>query len=336
MGRAFVRYQYGKETLATHGTAVAATKMLLADPMPIKADRKPEFVEDAIGLRAASYRSRIDEYLWQDTLKISNGYYQALPMVFSCGLKGNITPTEVTGGQGDYLWTFTPSLLATNTPDSITLEMGDDIQAYEVEYLMFQRIKISGKVAQGAEAAAVAIEAEGFGRQSTATTFTGALTLPAVENMNAKLARFYLDPTWAAVGNTEKTAILRGFDIEILTGLHPKFFGSANKYFDVHGEDVIAAMLTLDLEAGAVAEGFLTAMQAQSLAVARLKITGAIIGAGTAHSLTVDIGGRWEDVTPQSEYDKGNAVHKAMLHGQYDPTGAKLCQVAVVTNLQVI
>jgi hypothetical protein len=327
MGRAFTKFQYGKEVKTTHGTAVPATKMLLADPMAIKTDRKPEFVEDAIGVRAGSYRSRIDQYHWQDTLKISNGYFQALPMIFSCGLKGDITAAEVTPAQGDYLWTFTPSLTATNTPDSITL--GDDVQAYEVEYLMFNRIKISGKIPQGAEAAAVAIEAEGFGRQLTDTTFTGGLSLPSVENMNAKLARFSLDTTWAGVGVTEKTGILRGFEAEILTGAHPKFF-------DTHGEDVIAAMLTLDLEAGAVADLFWDAMRAGSLAVARLKILGAQIGTGTTHSLVIDVGGRWEDVTPQNEYDKGNAIHKAILHGMYDPTGAKICQVTVTTNLSVM
>lgn len=334
MGRAFTKFQFGKESAAAHGTPVAATKMLMADPMPIKTDRKPQFIEDAIGVRAASYRSRIDAYQYQDTLKISNGYFQALPMIFSCGLKGNITPTEVTGGQGDWLWDFTPSLTpgSSNAPDSITLELGDDVQAYEAEYLMFQRIKISFKVPQGAEAAAVAIEAEFFARQLSDTTFTGALSLPTVENMNAKLALFYLDTTWAGVGGTPKANILRGAEIEFLTGVHAKFFGSANKYFDIYGEDVIAAMMTLDLEAGAVADAFWDAMRVQSLAVARIKIPGAQIGTGTTYSLIMDVGGRWEDVTPQSEYDKGNAIHKAVLHGMYDPTGAKICQVMVTTN----
>lgn len=334
MGQAFTKFQYGKE--ATRGTAVPATRMLLAERMPIKTDRKPTFIEDAIGVRADSYRTRIDEFFWQDTIKIPHGYFQILPALFSCGVKGNISPAEATGGQGDYLWTFTPSLTAANDPDAITLELGDDIQAYEAEYVMFQRIKFSGKVAQSGEASPVAIEAEAFGRQLTPTTFTGGLSLPTVENMNAKLARLYFDTSWAGVGGTEKTGILRGFEGEILTGVHPKFMGAGAKYFTTHGEHVLAAMLTLDLEGGAVADGFWDDLRSQALAVARLKIEGAQIGTGTNHSLVYDIGGRWEDVTPQSEYVAGNTVYKGILKGQYDPTGAKLLQLAVTTNQSTI
>ena len=332
MGQAFTKFQYGKELKTAHGTAVAATRMALLDRMPIKTDRKPEFIEDAIGVRAAGYRTRIDQYFWQDTLKLSHGYFNILPMIFSCGLSGDITPAEATPAQGDYVWDHTPSMTGTNDIDSITLELGDDIQAYEVEYLMFQRIKISGKVVQGAEVAAVAIEAEAFGRQLSPTTFTGALSLPTVENMNAKLARLYVNPSWATVGTTEKVGILRGFEAEILTGVHPKFWGSANKYLDSHGEDVISAMLTLDLEGGAVADGFWDDLRSQALAVARLEILGSQIGTGTPHRLAIDVGGKWSDVTPQSEYDKGNTLYKAVLQSLYETTGAKVCQVSVTTN----
>lgn len=328
--RAFIKFQYGKE--ATRGTAVAATGIMLADPMPIKPDRKPRYIEDALGVRAAEMRTAIDQYLVADSLKFSNAYFQILPALFGCGIKGGITPTEVTGGQGDYRWDFYPSLTGANAPDSLTLERGDDTQAVECEYTMFDRYKISGSIPQGAEGAPVAIEAGFFARQDSTTTFTGALSLPTVESINAKVARFYLDTTWAGVGGTEKTGLLRGFDIELLTNVHPKFHGGANKYFDVHAEGLLAAMATFTFEGNSDADAIWDAYRAQSLAVVRLSIEGAQIGAGTNHKLVVDISGKWEEVTPIGSIENGNNLHQATLHGLYDPTGAKIYQVQVVTN----
>lgn len=328
--RTFIKFQYGKE--GTRGTAVAATGVMLADPAPVKADRKPRFPEEALGVRAASMRSIIDQYLVADSMKFSNGYFQVLPALFGCGIKGGITPTEVSGGQGDYRWDFYPSMTAANAPDSLTLERGDDTQAVECEFSMFDRYKISGVIPQGAEGAPVMIEAGYFARQDTPTTFTGALSLPTVESINAKVARLYLDTTWAGVGGTEKTGLLRGFDIELLTNVHPKFHGGADKFFDTYAEGMLAAMVTLTIEGNADADAIWDAFRAQSLAVMRLSISGAQIGTGTNHKLVIDVSGKWEDVTPISSIENGNNLHQAVLHGLYDPTGAKIYQVQVVTN----
>ena len=43
---------------------------------------------------------------------------------------------------------------------------------------LFERIRISGQVAQGMDASPISIEADFFSRQLTPTTFTGALSLP--------------------------------------------------------------------------------------------------------------------------------------------------------------
>jgi hypothetical protein len=63
-----------------------------------------------------------------------------------------------------------------------------------------------------------------------------------------------------------------------------------------------------------------------------LKIDGGQIGTGVNHSLTIDIGGRWESVSPLGGEDRNNNLHTATLRGHYDATGAKMLQVAVVTN----
>lgn len=332
--RVFTKFQYGKES--TRGTAVAATKMLLAAPKAIPQDRTPVFIEDALGVRSRAVRSAIYQYLAEDTLSIPDGYFQALPMFFSCGLKGNITATETTGGQGDYLWTFLPSMTSANAPDTLTLEMGDDTQAYEIEYLFFKRYKIAFQVAQGADSSPVSIEADYTGRQVSTSTFTGALSIPTVTTMNGKLARLYKDTTWANRGTTELTSVLRGGEIEIITGVHPKFFGDGNQYFSTHGESWIEAMLTLDLERSAAADTLWDEMRALTAKAYSIKINGPQIGSGTSYNLTFNLWGMPEQAVPLNAEDQGNNIDRFLIHGMYDTTGANILEVKVTTNAATI
>lgn len=328
--RFFSKVQYGKES--TRGTAVAATKIWNGKVPAVNSDRKPVIPDEDIGIRAKGVRSVIHQYLYNNTLSTEHGYFQQLPALFGCGLKGGVTASEVTPAQTDYLWTFTPSLTAANTPDSLTVELGDNVQAFETEHVMFERIRISGTVAQGMDVSPVNVEADFFGRQLSKTTFTGALSLTTAEPMNAKLSRFYLDTTWAGAGGTEKTNILRGFDIEIITGVHPKFAGSANKYFDSYGEGIISATAQFTFEGNSDADLIFDAQQAKTFQVARLAILGSQIGSGTTHSLKIDIGGVWESVSPLGGEDRADNLHTATLVDHYDATGAKSLQVLVTTN----
>jgi hypothetical protein len=335
--RAFSKFQYGKEDINTHGTAVAATKILAgATIQGVPTDIKPQFIEDALGVRAASARSNVYEKIVEDTLTMPSAYFQALPFVFSCGLKGAVTAGEVTANQADYLWAFTPSMTATNTPDSITLEMGDDTQAYEVEHVMFKTIKISGDIAQDGGDSPVQVEVEYFGRQVTATTFTNSLALPTMTTMNAKLARLYKDAAWAGKGTTEITSTLRGFELEIMTGLHPKFFGSADKFFTTFGESIIGAMLTLTLEGNSSADAIWDDFKAETAAAYALKINGPVIGTGGPHNLTVCVWGKPESVIPLNEESSGNNLHAVVVHGMYGTTGAQILSVDVTTSTNTI
>lgn len=328
--RFFSKVQYGKES--TRGTAVAATKVWNGQVPAVNSDRKPTFPVEQIGIRAESFRSVLHQYLYQNTLSSEHGTFQQLPALFGCGLKGGVTATETTGGQGDYLWTFTPSLTAANSPDALTIELGDDVQAFEAEYCMFERIRISGSVSQGMDASPVSVEADFFGRQLTPTTFTGSLSLPSTETINAKLARFYLNTAWASVGNTEKANILRSFDIEIITNVHPVFSGSASRYFNTHAEGLIGVIANYVFEGNSDADAIFDAHQAQTFQVARLALNGSQIGSGTSHNLTIDIGGYWDTVSPLSSEDRSDNLHSATLQGVYDSTGAKLLQVFMTTN----
>jgi hypothetical protein len=319
--RALSKVQFGLES--ARGTAVAADTLLLgAEIAAVPVDRVPVFPEDALGVRARSSRNPIYQYLAQNTLTIPHGYFEILPFFLSLATKGGVTPAEQTPAEGDMLWNHTPSLTATNAIDTVTLEVGDDTDAYEVEYVMFERLKFAGVVAQGTDEAPVSIEADYFGRQVTKTSFTGAITAPTVTTMNAGLSRFYADPLWANIGTTEVTSLIRAWELEILTGLHPKFFGSANRFFDTHGEGFIDVMLNLTFEGGASADAERDLFVAGTQQAIQIQVLGPQIGAGDVNSLIFSVYGAYENVIPLAEEDRGNNLHTAVFHGMYDTTGA--------------
>ena len=333
--RAFSKMQWGLE--GTNGTAVPAdTMFLMGIHPPVNPDRVPEFIEDDVGVRARSVRTRTDQFLVKDSLAFPNAYYQLLPILYSMSLKGNVTPAEQTTGENDYLWTHTPSMLASNDIDSGTLELGDDTEQYEREYMMIERMRINGVIAQGAESSPQSIEIDYFARQDIVSAFTTGISIPVTEPINAKLTRFYLDTAWAGVGGTEKTGLLRSYDIEILTGVHPKMMGGANKYFDTHGEGIIEVLATLIIEGNTDADTIYDAFRAGTFQALRFDTSGAQIGAGDTHNQKIDIGGYWERVVPLAENVEGNNLHEALLHGVYDITGAKLIQAVATTNVASI
>ena len=332
--RFFSKVQIGKENPASHGTAVAATRLLLGKVPAVNSDRKPVIPDEDVGIRARGVRALVHQYLYSNTLSTEHGYFQQMPFVLS-SIKGGVTPTEQTPAQADYLWNQTPSLVAgvSNAPDSFTVELGDDTQAFESEYAMFERVRISGQVSQGMEVSPVNVEADFFGRQLTPTTFTAAIPQPGAEPMNAKLARLYVDSAWSGIGGTEKTNLLRAFDIELLTGVHPKFSGSGNKYFNNHGEGLIMATANFTFEGLAAADAIFDAQQAVTFQAVRLEISGGQIGTGLNHRLRVDIGGVWESVAPLGGDDRTDNLHTATLIDYYDATGAKNLQLETVTNV---
>jgi hypothetical protein len=310
---AFRKIQYGKEV--TRGTSVVATKMW-PGTIKVPVDRQPVFPEITSGRRTKAQVGIIQQLLVDGmTLTAEACPFQVLPFLFSMALKGGVTATETTGGQADYLWDFTPSLTASNAQNAMTIEYGDDLQEYEMEYTMARSIKISGALGENA---GVSVEAECFARQIAASTFTAALAPLAYEFMNPNLSKLWIDSTWATLGSTQKTGLVQDFDIEILTGLHPKFFADGQKYFSSHGEGAIEAMATFTLEGVAAAKAIWDDFQAGTKRALRFQILGSQIGTGTSYSLTVNLYGQWESVIPLSGEKNGNNLFAAVFHALDD------------------
>lgn len=319
----FSRYAWGIET--TRGTAVAATRLVGAAPKAVPNDRVWKMLKYNSTFRTQYSHYTNDELFVKDSLTFDADhplYFQALPMLFQCSLDGTITPAEQTGGQGDYKWDVTPSMTAANAPDTFTLEMGDDQQAYEIEFCMVDNLKFAWTIAPDGSASPVTGEFGYFGRQVTETTFTSSMVLPAtLETLNGKLSRLYANASWATIGNTEIASTLRGAELEIMTGNEPKFFGSANKYFSTYGEGMIGTLLTLDLEGNASADAFFDSYQAGDKLGIRVDINGAQIGSGVTSLLRFDMMMAVTSVTPLNTVVGSNNLHRAVLTGVPDVSG---------------
>lgn len=334
MGSSFFSVvQYGGEATTAKGTAVAATKIWPGQSsFKIGSDVKPTFITEQNNVRVNERRTVVYEKIYRNNLTSSHTTFSQLVFPFSCGLKGSVVASPVTPAQQDYLWTFTPSLTATNGPESATIELSDDSQNWEVEYCMFDKISIAGSMDQEGGDAPVTLDAGFFGRQLTQSTKTGALSLATGEVMNAKLSRLYLDTAWAGVGSTELTNLLRSWQVEILTGLHPDFTGSATNTFNAHKEGILGVMATMTIEGGTTANSLLALQQAGTFRVMRLTVNGTQIGTGTTHSLVLDIGGYLESADPIASEDRGDNLSTFVLRGTYDVTGAKMLQCSVTTT----
>ena len=330
------KYQFGVETTA--GTAVAADTLILgAEVQTLDPDRVPVFHEDNLGVRAMSNRVTFGSYHFTHPISIEHGYFQILPTIFSCGLAGGVSPSEQNADQDDYLWDNSPVLTGDNGLDSLTLELGDDTQAYEAEYCQFERIMLSTQIAQAAEHSPLNISADLYGRQISPVSFTGGISIPTVNSINGKLSRIYIDADWASLGGNEVTSLLRGWELEIMTGAHPKFFGSANNYFDTHGQGPIEFMLTLTMERGSDSDTQWDTFRAGTEKAIRIQIdSGVQIGTGDNHTLTLDMWGAYEHVTPFDSEDRGNNIDVALFRGMYDETAGDLIDVKTITNVSAI
>jgi len=330
----YVKNQYGKETPATHGTAVAATR-IFPGTVKMPKDRTPVKVRFLDGTRLPAHKKVINQILVDGiTLAMDQGVFQGLPMLGSICLKGAVTASEVTTGQHDYLWDFTPSWTATNAPDSITLETGDNTQAYEVEYVMGRRLKFSGKLGDDGF---VSVECEAFGKQITPTTFTAAQALPGMELMVGNMTKIFIDAAWATLGSTEKTGILKEWSVELTIGTHPKFLAGGTKMMSTHGEGIIDAIATFTFEGNADADANFDLYQAGTEKAIRIAVTGSQIGTGTYHNLTIDMFGSFDEVIPLASEDNGNNLHTAIFSINSDRLATQhALGVKVTTDINAI
>jgi hypothetical protein len=324
------KIQLGRETDA--GTAVAATTILRVENAFLKDDQNIYMVPENVGLLVDTDRACVPEKAASLSIPDNVATFEQILHFLEMGIK---TDTPAQDGAGDgYIYEYPFPTTAQLTPKTYTIEGGDDQQAMEVEYCHATKLTISGKYGEP-----IMFSADLVGRQATNTTFTGALSVPSVEEMLFQKTKLYISAVADGFGNDLITNTLLGFTLNIETGFKGRKTADGNLYFSYLKQVKPVVTLDLMLEHNATAEAEITAARANTTRAIRLLIEGSAFGTGgTTYSnktAIIDIAGLYSEV-PSIEDDDGSSIMNFKLEGKYNSTLAKLGQITVVTDLSAV
>jgi hypothetical protein len=330
--RAYKILQYGVEV--THGLHVIATKKWLGDAQVPK-DREAVRPVYNLGVRSRASENHIyQKQISSLPLTLDDSYYQGIAWLLAMTLNGTVTPSDMGGTPKAYSWAFTPGLTAAtaDTMDSFTLEVGDDLQCYEVGYLMGRSIKFSAQMGAN-QAFKVSVDA--FADEVTKVTATAGLQIPTITPIVANNTKFYVDALWADAGDTIHAGILRGWDLEIIGGLHQKILGNS-LIPNGHGVTYLDWKLALTLEDNSDAAEWFTWFQAQTAVAVRLEIPGPNISGGNNHNIQFDLWGAPTQADPMGQEVDGNHVMPVTVDSLYNTLGAATLACTLITNVNTL
>lgn len=325
--KAWRRGQLGKE--ATPGTPVVATRILHYDTMEIADNRELYQPEEELNTLALHTRSQIINIPPADITIEGDLTFEDIVYWLQGALKGAQAPTQPDPAAD--LYTFEPLFTATNAQTTYTIEGGDNEEAIEVEFAYVEKIEITWATNEP-----VKVTVTLKGRQVTATTFTGALTVPTVETASGGNVSLYADPLMADVGDTvwPDCAVVEG-KITINSGLTPVHRSGCGLYFAKVIEQrrtIIEAEITV--EENATADAFRTHYHNATPYAWRVKFEGTEIDTGFDRELVIDF---WAPLFSfvQGE-DNGVNTRVFTLMSQYDTTSAKEAVVTVQNALNAV
>lgn len=327
--KALRKLQLGRE--ATAGTAVAATTIwrgmgTLKDARPV--EKPPEDV----GLLMPTTRAYIPKYEASLSMDSVPATFQQLLHILEAGIQ---TATPAADGPGsDYIYTYLFPTSTVPTIKTYTIEGGDNQQAEEMEYAFVQSFSLSGNSGEG-----LMMSSEWVGRQIVNTTFTGALSIPTVEEILFQKLKLYIDDVGSGFGSTLISNTLLSVTLDYETGLIPKFTADGELYFSFVQSTApnVTLKMTFEHNSDAVLEK--TDFRNNTVRAVRLIAEGSAFGTpGTTysnHTLIVDVPGVYTEFSSLGETD-GNDIYEVTLQVGYDGTLATAGQIVVVNELSAV
>lgn len=338
--KAFRKIQYGVES--THGTAVAATEIVFGTLTVKPSDQVWHKPEQDRGVLAMNVETPFE--VSKEIELDFEGELNDRLMVFlaNIGIRGNITPTQPDDSNepNHYLWTVEPALTTPNTPDqtngieTVTLEYGDNVQGYEVEYLFLTSLEISGTVNE-----AIMVTATFMGRQVGEVTFTGALTDPSVAYFAFNNSQFYIDTSYAGIGGTAKTGMLRAFTWTYESKFMPLFAADGNLYFSQIKEDKKTVELELTYwRDDTNAEAEFDKYEAQTTTYIRIALqSDTEMDSGQDNPEYVYLDGAFKYTEfPEIDDEDGTSVITVNAEAFYDATASKMFGVLIGTTMDAL
>ncbi|MCP4010011.1 MAG: hypothetical protein GY726_10925 [Proteobacteria bacterium] len=327
------KLQLGGETTA--GTAVAADFIWRGIATGLEDTRTKVRPDENVGITSMTtrqYTPMIDAEL---NMASTEATFEQLPHIFEASLDA-ATPAQDGAGTGYiYSYPFPTTARAITDIKTYTIEAGDNQQAEEMAYAFVSDFTLSGNAGE-----AWKVDASWKGREASTTTFTGALSVPAVEEILFSKTKLYVDAVSGTIGTTEVTCTLLSATLNITSGIQARHTASGELYFCV-AED-IGLRGTLDLtflhNATAVAQKAL--WRADTPALVRLEAEGSALGTpGTTYTyktLQINAAGVWNTFSDSDGDDNGTNIATATLDLGYDTTAALLGSILMVNELTAL
>lgn len=310
----FTYVNFGKETV--RGTPVAPTRMFFDDGVGVMSPELGQNFHEAENT-GRRYRTRRVTRTTEDVslkFKTSSGVGYDDLVIPGSQIAGGKTGV---GGAADKTWTFTPSATAANSPESYSVDVGDDTQNWRCQYTMLRSFKISAGIGDVTN-----LEMDGFAQRAVKT----AKATPAINaaiKIPGDLWTIKFATTFAGLaGASVQTNFLQAFDLTVNTGLVWRHYMDGNLYGSQHVETDISWSLGLTVESTALAVSeFYDKAAADTMSFIRLKATGPSLG-GTNYSAQFDMPVLYEEpeiISGESGSD-GINLYKVVAHGSDDGT----------------
>jgi hypothetical protein len=324
--RALRKIQLGKE--GTAGSAAAATAIWRGTGT-LEDGTQVVQPDENVGYLAPVERSYIPTTEASLSMDAVPATYEQLGYILLAGIDGTVSSGS-RDSSGGYAYVFGVGTTAQKTPQTYTIEGGDNSGAERFAYGFVTDFTLTGAPRQ-----AVQVSANWKGRQIGPQAYTAALALQSVEEVLFGKATLYIDDVSAIpAATTAKSNTLLGFTLNINTGFVPVFTANGQVYFDFVKQ--VAPEITLDVtfehDATSIAEK--AKWLARTPRLVRIYITGSTIANGSTYAgkaLIIDLAGHWETFTKIDEQD-GNDIVTGTLRATLN-TGA---EPDLFTNITVV
>jgi hypothetical protein len=320
------KIQMGLESVK--GTSLAATTIWRGEGV-LEDQLEVVFPEEDIGVLPGVDRSYIPKLAAGITIEDTPLTFEQCPILLGCGVD-DIDSGAADGTGSGYVYTFTGPTTSDPGFNTYTIEGGDDQQAEEMEYSFATEITLKGAAGEAWMMGGALV-----GRQVSLSTFTGALSVAAVEEALFSKTKLYIDAGGGTIGTTQKSNTLLDAEVTITTGLQPVFTGDGELYFSFAKRVMPEFVLTITFEHDASSVAEKAAWRAQTTRLVRMECLGSALGTPdteTNKRLTIDVAGRWESFEALDEAD-GNDIVRGTLRGRYSSADTLYFQIVLVNEI---
>lgn len=250
--------------------------------------------------------------------------FEQMALALNCGLDA-----ENPSGAGPYTRVWTPSLTAPDALNSATMEVSFTDGASRHLEVELPYAQCAGFSVEGGHSEPAKFSADWFAQAEAASTYTTGQSSLAREEIAGGAFGFFLDSSWAALGTTQLSGLIRSFKYNILTGVRPKMSMDARTNLDHGGILRGRPAGTLDVELWFNGDAATEYAAWKSGALRFISLEAA--GSGTS---TLKLQGAWRYLTrPTFNEDEGVRTMQATLALRHDETSGNAVSVELVNSV---